>query len=54
MSSEIEMGYCDSCHQYKQVQRKYYHYAINCECCGGTTHFEIVRYCEDCTPCPPE
>ena len=54
MSSEVEMGYCDTCHKYNQVQRKYYHYPIDCECCGGTTHFEIVKHCKDCIPHPPE
>ena len=51
---DIEMGYCDICHKYKQLQRKYYNYNINCECCGGQYHFEIVKYCEDCTPKPPK
>lgn len=50
----IEVDYCDFCHQKKQVLRKYYHYPVNCECCGGTTHFEYVRYCKDCTPKPPK
>ena len=52
--SDIEMDYCDVCHQYKQVQRKYYHYPLNCECCGGQYHFEIVKYCNDCEPKPPK
>lgn len=47
------MDYCDICHQKKQIQRKYYYYPVNCECCGGTTHFEYVRYCKDCEPKPP-
>ena len=50
---DIEMDYCDICHQKKQVQRKYYHYPVNCECCGGQYHFEIVKYCKDCKPTPP-
>ena len=52
MNAEIEIGYCDICHQKKQLQRKYYHYNIACECCG-TTHFEVVKYCDECTPHPP-
>ena len=51
--SDIEIDYCDICHEKTQINRKYYHYPINCECCGGTTHFEIVRYCNNCTPKPP-
>ena len=51
---DIEIDYCDICHKKEQVQRKYYYYDINCECCGSKYgHFEIVRYCEDCTPVPP-
>ena len=50
---DIEIDYCDICHEKTQINRKYYHYPINCECCGGTTHFEIVRYCNNCTPKPP-
>lgn len=53
MSGEIETGVCDVCGEYKQINRKYYHYPINCECCGGQYHFEIVRYCKDCIPVPP-
>ena len=51
--NEIEINYCDICHKNTQVNRKYYHYHINCDCCGGD-HFEIVRYCKDCTPKPPK
>ena len=48
-----ENATCDICGEYRQVNRKYYYYPINCECCDGTTHFEIVRYCKNCTPVPP-
>lgn len=51
---EIEVDYCDFCHQKTQIERKYYHYPINCECCGGQYHFEYVRYCKDCKPRPPK
>ena len=51
---DIEMDYCDICYQYKQVNRKYYHYPFNCKCCGGQYHFEIVKYCNDCKPKPPK
>lgn len=51
---DIEMGYCDICHKYEQLQRKYYYYDIDCECCGGQHHFEIVKYCKNCAPKPPK
>ena len=52
---DIEVDYCDICHQKKQVSRKYYYYGIACDCCGSSNgHFEIVRHCEDCTPQPPK
>ena len=54
MSGDIEVDYCDICHEKKQVSRKYYHYNLNCQCCGGQYHFEIVRYCKDCEPKPPK
>jgi len=50
--SEVEIDYCDICHKKKQIQRKYYYYDINCECCGGPQHFEIVKYCTECKPVP--
>lgn len=49
---DMEVDYCDICHKKKPVTRRYYHYHINCECCGGE-HFEIVRHCKDCRPQPP-
>lgn len=49
---DIEIGYCDICHQKTQIQRQYYYYDIDCECCGGK-HFEIIRYCSNCMPHPP-
>lgn len=52
--SEIEISYCDICHEKTQVERRYYHYPISCECCGGTIHFEIVKYCNKCKPVPPK
>ena len=51
---DIETDYCDICHEKKQVSRKYYNYPINCECCGGQYHFEIVKYCDKCEPSPPK
>ncbi len=51
----IEVGYCDICHKKKKVNRKYYYYDVNCDCCGSSQgHFEIVRYCDECIPKPPK
>ena len=56
---EIEKGTCEVCGKTNvQLQRKYYHYDINCECCGcklegENVHFEICKYCNDCEPRPP-
>ena len=52
--SEQESGKCGCCGKNKPLARRYYYYNINCECCGGGGHFEIVRYCESCAPKPPE
>ena len=53
--SDIEVDYCDTCHKKKQIKRKYYYYDVNCDCCGSPQgHFEIVRYCDECTPNPPK
>lgn len=51
---EFEDGYCDICHKKGQITRDYYYYDINCECCGGDLHFEIVRHCQNCKPKPPK
>lgn len=53
---DIEVRQCQMCGSEKvQVQRQYYYYNISCECCGEKTsdHFEIVYYCNDCSPKPP-
>ena len=52
MSGDIEVDKCSCCGKVKQVSRKYYYYPVGCDCCSDT-HFEIVRYCDDCTPKPP-
>lgn len=57
--SEIEQGNCDMCSQKDiHVNRKYYYYDLECECCGSRhdgkkVHFEIVYHCNDCEPKPP-
>lgn len=53
MSGSIEIGVCDLCHEQAKLVRRYYHYALNCDCCLGGKHFELIRYCEDCKPTAP-
>lgn len=50
-----EYGRCSICSVRAVVTRKYYYYDIKCECCltKEKKHFEIVWYCEHCTPVPP-
>lgn len=50
---EIETGKCDICGSREvHLNRKYYYYDIPCEC-HSPTHFELIRYCKNCTPKPP-
>lgn len=53
MSGDQELTRCSICGHKSVVERKYYYYDINCECCNGKHHFEIVRYCSKCKPEPP-
>ena len=48
----VEHGYCDYCGAEGIVRRKYYYYDIDCNCCVGK-HFEMLRYCDKCSPTPP-
>ena len=50
---EIEFGKCDVCGKDAPLWRKYYRYDIQCEC-HSPQHFDLVRYCKDCTPKPPK
>ena len=52
--SDVEYDKCNVCGKKAMLQRKYYHYNIECECCGGVHHFEIIRYCDNCSPKEPE
>ena len=52
--SEIEEGRCGTCREIKQLNRKYFHYDVDCECCSGKHHFVIVRHCNVCKPREPE
>lgn len=49
---DIEFGTCKVCKQEKPLQRKYYRYNIDCDCCNNE-HFEYVAHCKDCTPVEP-
>lgn len=52
-TGSAEYGRCKFCRRSAILQRKYYYYDIDCECCNGK-HFEFVRYCKHCTPVEPE
>ena len=49
----IEQGTCDICKKEEvQVLRKYYKFeGVRCKCCNNNhdPHFELIRYCGDCT-----
>lgn len=50
-----EISQCDICSKEAVVERKYYYYPIACNCCNDAkdNHFEIVRFCNNCTSKPP-
>lgn len=48
----IEWGKCEICGKETQLERTYFHYPIDCTCCGGD-HFVIVRHCAECIPKTP-
>ena len=51
---DVEVGKCGQCHRSDvALQRKYYYYDIDCDCCDGTEHFVFVRYCSNCRPVAP-
>lgn len=50
--NNIEYGICDICGREANLQRKYYHFNIKCEC-HSPKHFEMVKYCSDCVPLRP-
>lgn len=55
MGGCCEYGVCDICGKSAPLDRKYYFYDIKCSCCNSadSPHFEIVRFCKNCTPVPP-
>ena len=51
--NEQETGTCSVCGHRGVVLRKYYHYDVDCDCCNGNQHFEIVWHHKSCEPKPP-
>ena len=52
ITGEIMIGKCIYCLKLKNLNRKYFHFNIKCEC-HSPSHFEIVEHCMSCTPkCP--
>jgi hypothetical protein len=43
-----EWGICECCGEERVIGRTYFHYEIDCECCHGKEHFEIVYHCGYC------
>lgn len=50
---DVEFGKCQYCGNEDFLQRKYFHYAIKCEC-HSPEHFEIVYHCKNCVPTWPK
>lgn len=50
--NNTEYGICDICGREANLQRKYYHFNIKCEC-HLPTHSEMIKYCSDCVPLRP-
>lgn len=58
MSGAVEFGKCQCCGKETSLQRKYFYYDIDCECCsaihkGKKRHFEFIRHCNNCIPKEP-
>ena len=49
---DSERGLCGVCGEIKDLNRKYFHYNIKCEC-HSPDHFEIVWHCNECLPIEP-
>jgi hypothetical protein len=47
---ENEYGECTFCKELGLLQRTYHYYDVDCECCSGDQHFEIVWNCHQCIP----
>lgn len=50
MIGNVEWGKCEICGKEGPLERTYFYYNINCECCGNKEgwHFELVKHCCDC------
>lgn len=51
--SDREEGSCSVCGEYGAVQRRYFHYDVDCDCCNGSQHFKFLYHCSDCVPKAP-
>ncbi len=45
---EMEWGICDYCGNEGGLGRTYFEYDIDCKCCHGKQHYEIVYHCSKC------
>ena len=52
MGGDVEWGTCEYCEKEGPLDRTYFRYDINCECCNNN-HFEIVWHCYTCEPKDP-
>jgi hypothetical protein len=53
MGGDMEYGTCEYCGNEGPVGRQYFNYDIDCDCCRGKEHFEIVWHCDKCEPKDP-
>ena len=47
---ENEYGTCSFCGETALLERTYFYYDVDCNCCSGPKHFEIVWNCYECLP----
>lgn len=53
---DSEYGFCEICGHEAKLERTYFYYPVQCECCEilgekqKRTHYEVVRHCEKCIP----
>jgi hypothetical protein len=52
MGGDVEWGTCEYCGKEGPVDRTYFRYDIDCNCCNNN-HFEIVWHCSKCEPTDP-
>lgn len=51
---DSEYGFCEICGHEAKLERTYFYYPVQCECCEilgeNKTHYEVVKHCEKCIP----